>query len=384
MIRSATFDIIPPKGLLKEILESIYRYRAMCRKVFSACAMSEIAGSSVIIKKGNLSVKPNGKKAQRILKDAFGMDGKAHLYQARSWVLDENPTWMSRVWDSLRRDVSSRWSARDPEFTTARRGWLVMQGSRGLAFFRRVGIGIAAANLKKNALHEHKISLSWDNRIGDVEFTIPKLDGSRYYIWKCLRDGDVGWKIGTVYLNEKKRKGDRILVLTVSYQRPDFESCIDKRKVAHMVFNKNDQDNAITISGPDRYGSDVISMREAIGWLNELKSRSASYEVRRSAAGSPRKVWGSKKIWSNVQSRINTITNTRSNGMKYRNHLFTRRIVDTLRRWGCGTLAIHDVPEREIFEHPWNWFQFRAFVEYKMNENGGKVRYIVSEKKKAA
>jgi hypothetical protein len=51
----------------------------------------------------------------------------------------------SMRFDSIRRDVTTVWNSLDPEYTKAKRGWLALQGARGVAQFNWRGIGIPQA-----------------------------------------------------------------------------------------------------------------------------------------------------------------------------------------------------------------------------------------------
>lgn len=373
--RSLKIDLILPeesKHLYRPILNSIRKYRAVARKLFSACAMAEMAGASIITeeKKGesNIKVKPDNEASRLILANAFGTDGKAHLYQLRSYVRKDLATeWHSFVWDNVRQDVSSRWSSPDPEFSKAKRGWLVTQGARALARFMHIGIGfpIATANPKMDA---HTLSLKWDSTVGPVSFIIPRLDGSSYFIWKNIRDKVDGWEPGTVYLNERDGK----IFAVLSYKCPFKNEKVDLKKELVVEFPE-DRNTFITIHGPKTFSGDVLSSEEAIGWLNELLQISEVYKMRLSAVGNTHKKWGDTIAHNALVKRLNNVTERRTNGQKTRNHLWTRRIVENAIRTGCGTIILKGFPERELFGHPWSWYQFKNFLEYKMNEIGGRV-----------
>jgi hypothetical protein len=374
--RSLKIDLALPeqsKHLYKPILNSIRKYRATARKLFTACAMAEMAGASIVLEKNkkgedDIKIKPDNEASKLILANSFGMDGKAHLYQLRSFVREElAPEWHSFVWDSLRQDVSSRWTSPDPEFSKAKRGWLVTQGARALARFMHIGIGFPIATGRPK-MDSHKLSLKWDETIGAVDFIIPRLDGSSYYVWKCIRDGEEGWKPGTVYLNERDGK----LFAVLSYSCPLKKADIDLKKELTVEFTE-DRNTFITIHGSEAFSGDVLSAEEAIGWLSELLQISEGYKVRISAAGNPHKKWGDRKAHEALVKRLNNVTERRTNGQKTRNHLWTRRIVENAIRTGCGTVVVINFPEREFFGHPWSWFQFETFLNYKMTEIGGKL-----------
>jgi transposase len=359
--RSTKFEVFVTEKY-KDIIGSIRLYRALCRKAFTACAMAEMAGASISVKDDDLVVSPNGEASKNILKEAFGKDGKSHLYQLRTWIKSEEaPSLMSFVWDSLRKDVSSLWLARDPKIK-ATRGWLVLQGARGMALFQRRGIAFPSQQNPK--LNQHNLTLKWDSVIGPVEFSLKKLDGGRYHVWKGLRDSLPDWKLNTLYLSEFNGK----IFVTISYDCPIIKKDLDKSNVMEVVFSE-DKENFITMKGPSNFDGELISAEEAMGILEQIKIRHDRWEKRRIAIGNPRRTWGSKKIWRATQEVVTKNSEHRTAVVQTRNHLWTRRIVDTAIRWNCGTIAIEKMPEG-LFGEPWQWAQFKTFLKYKAEEIG--------------
>jgi hypothetical protein len=367
MVKSSKFDLyLQDKELHRKILQSIQLYRTISRHAFTACAMSEIAGADIAVTDNTLKITPNKDAAKKILSETFCKDGKAHLYQLRDLVREDlAPTWLSFVWDSLRSDVSSRWLAKDPKFPKATKGWLLLQGSRGINFFQHVGIGLPQASARPK-IDGHKVILKWDHEIGPVEFNIGKLDGGRYHVLKGVRDNLPGWKAGTFYLNERDGK----LFLLMSYTCPDPVTELDKNNVLEVTFTE-EADKYITLKGPGNFHGDCISALEALGLLHSLNVRRERWQARKQAAGNPRRTWGSKKICNATQEVISNITTHRENAVQTRNHLWTRRIIDNALRWECGTVKVVNLPEKSMFNEPWNWSQFKNFLAYKTKEIGG-------------
>jgi transposase len=359
--RSTKFEVFTTEKY-KEIIGSIKLYRALCRKVFTACAMAEMAGASITIENDNLIISPNKDGAKNILKEVFENDGKSHLYQLRTWIrTEEAPSLMSFAWDSLRKDVSSLWLARDPKIK-ATRGWLILQGARGIALFQRRGI--AFPSQQKPFFEQHKLTLKWDNVIGPIEFGLKKLDGGRYHVWKGLRDNLPGWKLNTLYLSECDGK----IFVVISYDCPVVKKDLNKDNTIEVAFTE-EKDSFITLKGPDNFDGELISAEEAVGILEQIKIRHDRWNKRRMAIGNPRRTWGSKKIWRATQEVISKNSEHRTTVVQARNHLWTRRIVDTAIRWNCGTVLINKMPE-SLFGEPWQWAQFKTFLKYKTEEIG--------------
>lgn len=388
--RSTKFDVfLSDSTKYKEVINSIRLYRMLCRKAFSACALAEMAGATVTVKKDTPFLKPNHEASKTILKEVFQgtpQDYKMHLYELRNLILKEetprNPetgksSWMSFVWDSLRGDVSTVWKAKDPSLPSLTKGWLLLQGARGIALFQKRGIGFPPQ--QKPEIAQHSLTLHWDHVMGPIEFKLGKLDGGRYHIWKGLRDNLPGWKLRTLYLSERDGK----LFVTMAYESPSVKKNLDLNSILDITFTDN-KDTFITLKGPGKLEGDFISAEEAIGLLEQIKIRHDRWNNRKKAAGNPRRVWGSKKIWVAVQDKIGRNSLHRENAIKDRNHLWTRRIVETAIRWNCGSIQINNTPDN-FFGEPWKWSQFKTFLEYKIDEIGGKLVDFepVSEGKKA-
>lgn len=387
MTRSMKIDVFLPKEkeeFYKRIISSIRLYRSVCRQLFCAGTMAEIATATIergSKKDADAIIAKPGKTADDLMSETLGGKTSNKFYGGREWVLRElAPTWLSFVWDAVRRDIDSRWKAPDPEFTKAKRGYLVMQGARGLAMFQHIGIGMPQTTARPK-LHEHKITVKWDHEIGEVDFVIKNIDGGRYWNWKNIRDKTEGWSAGTIYLNERDGK----LFFIISFDMPDKKEELVSDRTMIVEFNGEDRENFITMHSEEkRFSGDKISAEEAVCWLSGLNARREALEHRRAAAGNPRRVWGDAKIFKGVQKIIDTVTATRDNGCKTRNHLWTRRITECARRNKCGSVVVVNTPEREMFGHPWGWHQFETFLKYKIEEIGGKINFTTIEEKKVA
>ena len=112
---------------------------------------ADCAGSRPTITQNDtgISLKPDNDRAKLLLALALGSArtekgekvkgegtpykvsiGSGLGYEMREWFLKHLwPTAMSFVWDSVRRDVQTVWTSKDPEHPQASRGWLVMQGA---------------------------------------------------------------------------------------------------------------------------------------------------------------------------------------------------------------------------------------------------------------
>jgi hypothetical protein len=376
--RSLTIGLISPKEKKQVVLNSIRRYRAICRQCFSIVLLAQTAGSEIQTKEDTIVLAPQSEKAKNILATVMGRDGKVFAYSLRDFVLQEQwPTAYSFVWDSLRRDLEIAWKTKDPEFPRASRGWLVLQGARNITQFNRRGIGFAVARGKPVGCTpaHHRLELRWDHDIGPVVFQVPKLDRHRWLIWRNLVNQENGHEFGTLYLNER----DGLIQATITYKKPAQETEVDPGRTCTVTFGTGDK--FIEIQGPDH--SLYLSDAEVVAWLKRLEARRIALEKRRAACGNPRRPWGHRKGWLATQDVISRLTKQRENGQKDRNHAFTRRIVDRAFVWHCGRIEVGPFPA-DLSGKPWQWAQFRMFLNYKAQEKGIKIVYFDPEEVEVA
>jgi hypothetical protein len=373
MKRNVVIDVFVADELKKPVLQQIRLYRATCRKAYSACAMAEMAGAEITVDKEAQDVKiiPNGDQAKSILESAFGVTGKAHLYQLRKWLLELHPTWLSIVPESIFRDiVGPRWRSKDPEFPKATRGYLTLAGAREMAQFNRVGIAF------KNTvptLNERSFTCKWDFELGPVEFKIGKLDGSRWYTWRMIQSGAEGWKLGAIYVGERDGK----LRAVIGYTCPDKEKAVDEEKEMRVEFGPTPENGILCSVDDSRFSGEVISVCAAMAWLKELEAIRADY-LRRLGSYHKRR---SRRQWNAVKEKLNRLADRRSNGEESHNHLWTRRIVEHAIRCSAGRIVVVDQPEKEWFGQFWGWYQFKQMLKYKIGEVGGKAVWVDTEKK---
>lgn len=373
---SLNLDVfVQDKGLKKRIRNSVRLYRYVASKVFSALAMSWFAGSVVETKgSGDLVVSPRTREGHEILQRAMGNYRKAMAYPCRKWVLDElAPTWHSFVWDSVRRDVSSRWNAKDPEFTSVTRGWLVLQGARSIARFSHLGIGIPKGKGRRK-FEGRTFTVMWDREIGEVTFKLARLDAGRFFAWRKVSSGE--WEPGTIYLNE--RDGD--LRITITYDRPDEKADLDPDAVMEVFLPDESSCDIRIKTGGDPV---ILSTEAAAMHLARLRKQMQRREAEKAAAGSPVREWGSRKIFKAVQERLHRITVRRSRLCSDWNHQWSRRIEREATRARCGKVVLKG-PSKEggvgkskrrdvtstVGGESWPWEEFVKDCSYKLARRG--------------
>lgn len=380
--RSLRLDLFSPDDVRQHVLDSVRLYRACCRQCYATLLNAQVSGADLTVTEDGISLKPNGERSKLVLALALdhagvekqesppgARDGKRFVvragaalgYEMREYFLRSLwPTALSFVWDSARRDVTTVWQAKDPEHTRAARGWLAMQGARGVAQFMRRGIGFPIATARPK-FSRHEITLKWDRDLGPVEFRVGKLDAGRYYPWKCLVDGDDGWTPGTLYLSER----DGLLFATVTYARPLAESSADlARRLTVLVAG-----NTLTLTGPDGE-VDVIAATDVLAQLVRLRRQAETWEARRESVGAKSRPWGNRRAFVAVQDHLSRLTLQRTRQVADANHAWTRRIAARAAHWRCGTVEVIIPEDSQFGGESWPWSQWRELLRYKLEEVG--------------
>ncbi len=390
--RSINSEIFADEEERQAVLNDIRAYRACCRQIYAVLLLSQAAGGRIESVAASaeaeevLRVVPESDRAKVVALAAlqrgdiekgervrgegqpFTVRGGAALaYEMRDYFLHELwPGAMSFVWDAARRDVMTVWTSKDPEFTRANRGWLALQGARGIAQFNWRGIGFPQATGRPK-LDGHGLRLKWHHERGEMYFALPRLDGGRYRVWKALRDGEEGWNLGTLWLNER----DGALKVAISYHRPGTEAQVDPARICRVKIGEPGE-FFLNIAGPDGATTfDTISGVEAVGLLRRMFTRKQELERRRAACGNPRAPWGHRKGWRAAQDVLSRLTVERERCVADTNHAWTRRIVTRAIAWRCGTIVVEGFPaEAELAGLPWKWSQWRDYLSYKASECG--------------
>jgi hypothetical protein len=341
----------------RAVIGSIRNVRVASRQVFACLFSAQAAGAEIGWNDENLRVTPKNDRAKAIMEAVFDKGGKAPIYSARQYVLDHLlPTCRSFVWDELRANVWSRWTARDAEFPTASRGYLALNGVRRLAIFAGTGIGFPRLTARP-VLADHALTLHWDRELGPVEFGVGTLDPGRWHTWKRIVEGVCPH--GTITLNELNGK----LVAYVPYEVAACPVAVDPERILTVKLAEDGE--SLTIAGPDgKKTFDSISLAEAADWLLRLSAQRAAWERRRGACGSPRKPWGERKRFRAVGEHLNRVTLCREHGRRHRNHAWSKRIVTRASDWCCGVIRV-EIETEELHGQPWSWPELASCCRYK-------------------
>lgn len=353
-IRAFTVEVFPvDSGKRMEVVNAIRHYRAVCRKVFGVLVAVEAAGSDFSEIDGTFRVIPNTVRGKMILENALGKSGKAHLYETRDWVLRElAPTWRSFVFDCLRRDISSKWRARDPEYPEARRSYLTLNGARKIAEFNHSPLPILHSETHNAAVNfdGHKVILEWDKKMGAIPFQVAHLEPARWWYWRNLAGHK--WRFGTALLNER----DSNLKLTIPYYHPIEDAIpLDARR-RFIVKVGGFADHYFTGTGLD------ISILSVLRWLDRLSAQQRDCRRRRTSVSRGRTL--------NFEARLaKRLSAARENGSRTWNHTWAKMIVSACRAQNAGSLELGTLPP-DLHGHPWWWSQFRSILRYKCEAAG--------------
>lgn len=393
----------------QRIISSIREYRAALRHCYGILAASRAAGASISWSEDNCTLKPNaapglliaalatdqakvtkdqpqpGEARVRGEGDSYTVQiGRGACYEIRTELSRMLTNSMSFVIDSARRDLHTAWTAGDPEHPKASRGWLTLQGSRGLAQFNNRGIGFPMATAKPK-FGDHGIELKWDKAVGAVDFRFSRLDPESWRTYSAIREAGLGgsgdgliYKPGTVFLSERYGK---IFVL-LTYSRPPRSQELDRSRTCRVEF-RGTGDTLCTIAGPDGDKTfEVIDSAGVLGWLQQLLQAKLALEKRRAAYGSPSRPWGHRRGWLKAQQVLNGYTLQRERSVHDHNHRWSARILTRAVAWRCGKLVIGKLPERlggmagaggvvnPETGHPWNWSDLKGKLVYKCEELG--------------
>lgn len=395
-----TTDGPSPNWVLhRQIVNAIRGYRFATHKMYAAIMLGQVAGAEIQEtgsgEHADIRLKPTTKTGTVALATAIGAatvtagekttgEGQAFKVQAsatlgyslRTWFREHlYPTALSFVWDSARQDATSVWTSKDPQFTKGSRGYMALQGVRGIAKFQRRGIGCPVATARPK-LSSNTLTLKWDHDIGPVQFSLERLDYGRWKVWEALRDNEPGWKLGTIYLTERrggknpdgKQNGPELFAV-ITYSRPTTPSEVDADRACAVSLG-SDMPGWMSIRGPNpQTEHDSIDANAIVGWLRMMLMRREAIEARREASGSPRQPWGHRRQYRDDTEVLTALSARRARRQADFNHAISRRIVARAVAWRCGVVKLGPFPEL-MFGHPWGWAQLENFLTYKLQMHG--------------
>jgi hypothetical protein len=151
---------------------------------------------------------------------------------------------------------------------------------------------------------------------------------------------------------------------------------VDPGSILNVSFHDSVED-FIRMDRPDvKFSANKISASEALAHMDELEQIQKYYKKRRAAVGfgedgdkRPRSGVG-RNMFDSIVEKTKRLTFRRSNAVKDRNHLWTKKIVDHAVRQRCEMVNFLNFPEGVLFDVPWNWYQFDTMIQYKLHAVG--------------
>jgi len=357
-----------------KIRSSVRLYRACLRAAYSYCALAETAGSEIVCKDNNVTIKPTP-QAVKILSECIKTGGKVKYYEMYYWMKELYPSLISDSYSKIQYVINRMMTAKDQDIKKCNKKFLILNGKRAFAQFNRAGIPLKAGS-KKVIIDGHKVKCRWDKEIGEIEFNTQKLDSSTYYAFSSLREKRDGWKICDSYLSFDENKNKIILIL--SYERPDTPSKLDPEKIMYVEFS-DDKEKFITCYTDDKWSSRPFSAAGIVGYLSQMECIYNKY-IREFKSYIKRE----KKQKKNVKAKLNRYTERRANAEKNNNHLWSRRIADFARQQCAGKLVVINMPEKTLFDFLYGWFDLKTKLNYKIQEIGGECGFVEVKKEKCA
>lgn len=376
------------------VTEWLKKYRGVARKMFGIITLADAASAKISDMGNTCKITPKGLKSKQILEILFDKEGfKKRFYALREFVRDELlETAHSYVWDSIREDVTSAYSAIDPYLLKKTgkkmsRQWLILNGARRLARFHSLPLSVPKLTGAAK-LYPHCVEIVWDNVLGPIKFKIDRLDPVNWATWQKIVSGE--WPHGTIKLNEWERtvttdtrnpptqeqRKVRVhqLRLSIPYEKPESDSGLNPSRT--MTAEITPDGFVLKFSEDTR---DSIGFEHAFSGLNRYEARKNALEARRRACGSPVMPWGDRHGWGHEQVILDRVTFQREGFVKDVNHAWSRRIASRAESWNCGAVkVVFPKPSEEVRvgRFPWAWFQFKQFVEYKVKELGGSIEFV--------
>ena len=376
MIRSLKIEVYPKeKTDWPKIRAMFAEYRAALRKAFAAHALTECAAAEIIPPKGKRNtVLKATQLAGKIRRQLWG--GKSEQRGVHPFMIEALPSFNGMARDCATTFIMDSWKSNDPEFPTAPRGYLIMQGARKFAVMGNADIRVRKTHTKMN---EHGISLCIFADQSSLELKVKTLDPGRWGRWKKVVKGDL--KCG-----DPIRLGlrDGNLFLYVPFHEEDAGPReIDATRIMEVSFGDT-KERAICLSlreGHKTLLDEIVHCEiDANGaWAGLLRQNMQKEKctAERKACGRRGQIGGigHERGYDATTGRLHRLTVGRDNFCKTWNHVWTKRIVKQAHDWRCGKAQVFG-PPADLCSESWPWADFRAKLDYKAKAMGLAIEYL--------
>lgn len=408
-------------AMYQAIRQDFALFRGAARKAASCLIMSQAAGCEIDLNEKEVRLTPDSDKSKSILLSVFGPpilggEAKRFGYPMRPWIKSMMPNFKADMADAALSAVVSWYTNADQQFPKATKGWLALQGARRPPMFDRLPLSMRGPAAEKAEVKCTKRGFLIKYRT-DIEFEVKlagnrqrpagaercgeRIDTSRWYIFKNIRDGKWPCKSAFLHMDEegklrvrlayyppaKKVSGlDPLRTLAVSFAKDmDQFICLDiiEGKKAGKIAIRNG-----AYVDLDIVRRDWKSAAAAIAYFHRLKAQQERYTAQLRSAGSRRDVregFGHKKAADKAIRIRNALTIQRENAAKSWNDIWSKWVVKTATDWHCKNIVVFGPPkpvdpknpsvDQGLLGMPWGWYAFKAMVEYKAKFAGVNVSF---------
>jgi hypothetical protein len=328
-------------------------------------------------------VMPQAETSEQLLNDLFEINGKAFLYAMRRYVINFlSPTWKSWVWDNARAEALKVYKSKDP-IKKITRSWAILQQIGRLARMDRVPLVV---NKKYYKVDSKKVRFGWDHELGEIEFTVGNLDGSRWALWKSFVEGKTN--TNQISFTVEHKKGRPVMMLRIPYEKPAEKYERDENRSLEVNFD----DEGIKIYMRDgkvvsAKGMPIDDVRKvsvdfvaAVSGIDAIKHRDEKLLAELRSCGSfseCRNGEGLPKAAKASQAKRRALSEFRSDRVREWNNRWARRIMSTARLWKCSRIFVFDVPE-SLKKRPWQWFNFKFKLSSDAKLCGCEIVFLTS------
>jgi hypothetical protein len=241
-------------------------------------------------------------------------------------------------------------------------------------------------NKKYYRVDGKKVRFGWDHELGEIEFTVGNLDGSRWALWKSFVEGKTN--TNQISFTVEHKKGKPVMMLRIPYEKSAEKYERDENRSLEVNFD----DEGIKIYMRDgkvipAKGMPIDDVRKvplafdaAVSGIDAIKHRDEKLLAELRSCGSfseCRNGEGLPKAAKAIQAKRRALSEFRSDRVREWNNRWARRIMSTARLWKCSRIFVFDVPE-SLKKRPLQWFNFKFKLSSDAKLCGCEIVFLTS------
>lgn len=384
-VRSLVIDVFMPNDkdhkLKNALREDMKHYRNVTRMAACTLFAAEVATAKENKEKGALT--PDDAGALGLLSALSGKQGKAFAYGLYDWIGEVLGEWRAEYKTKAIDEIKTWWFAeapRGPEHEGVKKmpskGYMALNTARRLPRFQNLALPLKLGRMLK--IDGHTLTVE-TRRKEPYRFRVCELDSSRWWTFKAaaqglhglslcdghkLIEGKHGFRLVLAYRIEakpsKKSKAGRVMEVGFSTAAEDLIQC--RLREGHK-------------STTDEKRNRKVSVLAALDILDRLRTQQDKIDLLRRACGNrtdARNRTGSRKAFKHMAQRGERLTLQRTEVVKHWNHVWSKHIVTEAVGMRASKITLISVPE-DLLARPWQWHQFKMFVQYKAKTVGIEV-----------